>query len=89
MSLIHKKMKMKKSLMILGVAALFAGTTSCKKDFVCECNDGGLSYTITFKESKKAAAAAMCEGTGIGSIEYNFGGVTTTAPSDSTGCSLQ
>lgn len=76
---------MKKLLMILGVAALFAGTTSCKKDFVCEC-DG---YTITFNESKKAAAAAMCEGKGIGSIEYNFGGITTTAPSDSTGCSLQ
>ena len=80
---------MKKLAMVLGVVALFAGTTSCKKDFVCECTESGLSYTITFKESKKAAAAAMCEGTGIGSIEYNFGGVTTTAASDSTGCTLQ
>ena len=82
-------MKMKKLAMVLGVAALFAGTTSCKKDFVCECTDTGLSYTITFKDSKKAAAAAACEGTGIGSTEYTIGGVTTTSTNTSTGCTLQ
>ena len=75
--------------MVLGVAALFAGTTSCKKDFVCECSDNGVSYTITFKDSKKAAAAAACEGTGIGSTEYTIGGVTTTSTATSTGCTLQ
>ena len=60
---------MKKLAMVLGVVALFAGTTSCKKDFVCECTDSGLSYTITFKESKKAAAAAEKNGGGRSAVD--------------------
>lgn len=54
---------------LVAVGFIFAGT-SCKKDFTCSCTDnGGYEYQIT--ESKKAAAAAICTGEGIGDIKID------------------
>ena len=74
---------MKKGLLLVGafVAVTFA---SCKKDFVCKCSSGGFEYEYTMKESKKAAAYAVCEGKGIGSVEVD--GQTVE---DEGGCSIQ
>lgn len=71
---------MKKITTILAVAALFAGTTSCKKDYSCECTDSGVTYTYTITDAKKSAAAAVCEGKGYDKIE--FGGVASTSSSN-------
>jgi hypothetical protein len=54
------------------VAMMFAVgvlTTSCTKDYQCECTNNGFTSVVTFKDSKKAAAYAACEQKGIGSVE--------------------
>ncbi len=66
---------------LIGAASMFA---SCKKDFNCTCTDAGISYTYTMKESTKAAAAAVCEGKGIGSIE-----VAGISQSTTNNCTLE
>lgn len=68
---------------LVAVGFIFAGT-SCKKDYTCSCTNSGVSYDIIYKESTKAAAAAVCEGKGIGSAEVAGQTVDT-----STGCTLQ
>ncbi|MFI5203061.1 MAG: hypothetical protein ACHQF2_01095 [Flavobacteriales bacterium] len=67
---------MKKTLFVAAALSAFV-LVSCKKDFTCKCTDGGLTYEYTLKESKKSAAYAVCEGKGIGSVE--FGGVASTS----------
>ena len=53
---------MKKVLLLAAVVAFTM--TACKKDYTCECDYG----TFTLTESKKSAAAAVCEGKGIGGL---------------------
>lgn len=71
--------------MVLGVAAIFAGTTSCTKDYTCSCTSSGFTYEFTLKESKKAAAYAVCEGKGIGSTEVDG----TTVDNSGTTCTIK
>ena len=78
---------MKKVLFMAAVAAFTM--TSCKKDFTCECTDGTVSLTYTFLESKKSAAAALCEGKGIGGIDYNNDGTDDTTGDDTYTCTLK
>lgn len=67
---------------VLGVFVL----ASCKKDYTCTCTSGGTTYEYTMTESKKAAAAAVCEGKGIGG--YEVGGVAVS-DDDTESCSLK
>ena len=62
---------MKTKLLFVGLLLGAASLTSCKKDFVCECKEDGQTYKYTLTESKKSAAAAVCEGEGIGGYEVN------------------
>ena len=63
---------MNTKLLFVGLLLGAASLTSCKKDFECECeNELQGEYTITLKESKKSAAAAVCEGEGIGGYEID------------------
>lgn len=73
---------MKKVLFIAAVAAF--AMTSCKKDYTCSC-DG---YEFTLTETKKSAAAAVCEGKGIGGVDYDGDGVADDDGLD-TGCTLK
>lgn len=73
-------MKKVLAIAVLGVFVL----ASCKKDYTCECTEDGFTYEYTMTESKKAAAAAMCEGKGIGGVEVD--GVSV--PQDNN-CSLK
>ena len=50
---------MKKSLLV-AVALIALGTTSCKKDWTCDCGDPASSFEI--KETTKQSAKALCEG---------------------------
>ncbi|CAG5085343.1 hypothetical protein [Parvicella tangerina] len=68
---------------LVAVGFIFAGT-SCKKDYTCSCTTNGVSYDVVYKESTKAAAAAVCEGKGIGSVE-----VSGQSVDNDTGCTLQ
>ncbi|HYG51434.1 MAG TPA: hypothetical protein VD905_11050 [Flavobacteriales bacterium] len=79
---------MKKGLLFVG--ALVAVTfVSCKKDYTCKCSysSGGVTvdYTVIYKESKKSAAYAACEGKGIGSVTDEDGNTFD----DGTSCSIQ
>lgn len=62
---------MKTKLLFVGLLLGAASLTSCKKDFDCECKSEFGDYTYTLTESKKSAAAAVCEGEGIGGYEVN------------------
>lgn len=80
---------MKKGLFFVGalVAISFA---SCKKDYTCKCTGtiAGVSYTTTYTmtESKKAAAYAVCEGKGIGTVKDEDGNVQED---DGSTCTIQ
>jgi hypothetical protein len=53
---------MKKLAMVLGVATLFAGTTSCKKVYTCTCDVLGTNISVDSEEKiSKADAEAWCE----------------------------
>jgi hypothetical protein len=73
-----------KKLLLVAVAGMFV-LASCKKDYTCECTESGVIYKYTMTESKKAAAAAMCEGKGIGGIKVD--GVSV--PQEASNCSLK
>ena len=58
--------------MLVAVAAVsMLALASCKKDFECECTSEFGNYTVKLEESKRAAAAAVCEGEGIGKTTVN------------------
>lgn len=70
-----------KKLFILATGLMFVLTlSSCKKDYECECTSSGLTYTYTLKDSKRSAAYAVCEGKGVGSVE--FAGQTSSSSGD-------
>lgn len=73
-----------KKLILPAVAIIALSFGSCKKDYTCSCTNSGVSYEVVYKESTKAAAAAVCEGKGIGSVEISGQSVDS-----STGCSLK
>jgi len=53
---------MKKTFAILAVVALFASTTSCKKDYTCTCTVSGLDdVVIPLNDYKKGDAETACE----------------------------
>ena len=57
---------MKKIIVAFGVVALFAGTTSCKKDWTCTCSDSADSASFAIEnETKKDADSACNELTAI------------------------
>lgn len=63
---------MKKGRLVIAVVAVaMLSLASCKKDFVCECKQNGQTFEYTLTDSKKAAAAAVCEGEGIGGYEMD------------------
>ena len=79
---------MKKLLFVAAVAAFTM--TSCKKDFTCECtyddgNGGSITQEYVMTDSKKAAAAAVCEGKNVGPIQVD--GVTIEQ--DENNCTLK
>lgn len=75
-----------KKLFFVAAMAIFAfGAISCKKDYTCECKGDGYEYKVQLTESKKAAAAAVCEGKGIGSIKDEDG---ESLEDDSETCTL-
>lgn len=51
---------MKKLAMVLGVAALFAGTTSCKKDYTCTCETAGIEVSSRTINDTKSNATDDC-----------------------------
>ncbi len=64
---------MKKIIVAFGVVALFAGTTSCKKDWTCTCSDSVNSVSFTIENETKKDAESACNetntiyvGTGVG-----------------------
>lgn len=63
-------MKKAKVLVVFGAISMMA-LASCTKDFECECTNDFGNYTYTMTDSKRAAAAAVCEGEGIGGTEIN------------------
>ena len=73
-----------KKVLLVAVAGMFV-LASCKKDYTCECTESGLVYKYTLTESKKAAAAAVCEGKGIGGVKFD--GVSV--PQEESNCSLK
>ena len=75
---------MKKGLFLVG-ALIAVSFASCKKDFTCECTNGGVTFKYILKESKKSAAYAVCEGKGIGSTTTEDG----TAFPDDSNCSIK
>ena len=52
---------MKKFIMTLGVVALIAGTTSCKKDYTCDCMVAGTSVGTTTITDTKSNAIEECD----------------------------
>ena len=44
---------MKKIIVAFGVVALFAGTTSCKKDWTCTCSDSVIVFHSQLKMKQK------------------------------------
>lgn len=68
---------MKKIAPIAAIALFAIATTSCKKDYTCECTttSGGQSTTTTFELGKqsKSDAEAACSGKAV-----SAGGVTMT-----------
>ncbi|HLP14159.1 MAG TPA: hypothetical protein VK177_19665 [Flavobacteriales bacterium] len=79
---------MKKGL-LFGGALLAIALVSCKKDYTCKCTytSGGVSvdYTVIYKETKKSAAYAVCEGKGIGTVTDEDGNTFE----DDTKCTIQ
>ncbi len=73
-----------KKVLLVAVAGMFV-LASCKKDYTCECTESGLVYKYTLTESRKAAAAAVCEDKGIGGIKVD--GVSV--PQEESNCSLK
>ncbi len=68
--------------------ALFLGAiafTSCKKDYTCSCTESGITIEYTMTESKKAAAAAICTGEGVGPITV----AGQTQPQTTNNCTLK
>ena len=65
---------MKKIIVAFGVVALFAGTTSCKKDWTCTCSDSVNSASFPIENQTKKDAESECNelnsiyyvGTGVG-----------------------
>ena len=53
---------MKKLIIACGVVALAAFTTSCKKEYTCECKDDGgdVVYSQELPKSKKGDAESAC-----------------------------
>ena len=51
---------MKKIIVAFGVVALFAGTTSCKKDWTCTCSDSVNSVSFTIENQTKKDAESAC-----------------------------
>jgi len=62
---------MKKIIMSLSIIALFAGTTSCKKDYTCSCTATDTFWNVSYTQNmKKKDATAWCDtwngsGTGV------------------------
>lgn len=82
---------MKKVMLFVAVAGFFA-MTSCKKDYTCECSQDGFSYSYLMKETKKSAAAAVCEGEGVGDVvalDEDGNEVEGGSMDMDTGCSLK
>jgi hypothetical protein len=72
--------------LLFGAVVVAFAMTSCKKDYTCSCDSSGIKYEYTLTESKKSAAAAVCEGKGIGGVAVD--GVAI--PDDnSTTCTLK
>ena len=54
---------MKKIIVAFGVVALFAGTTSCKKDWTCTCSDSADSASFAIENETKKDAESACNET--------------------------
>jgi hypothetical protein len=59
-SLKLNSLQMKKSVMVLGVAALFAGTTSCKKSYICAWTIGTTEVSARTITDTKNNARTLC-----------------------------
>ena len=69
---------MKKLVVFMGVLALFVGTTSCKKDWICTCSDSAYIYlTEPIEDATKEDAQAECD-----ELDDLFKGTLTTCSLD-------
>lgn len=62
---------MKKLLLIVAVAGLTFGATSCKKERECKCTDSNTGNSVSYKmgKGKMSDQDAECKKRGIGSID--------------------
>ena len=52
---------MKKLFIIVAVAGLAISSSSCKKDYTCECTYGGFSSSTEIKDAKSSEAEETCD----------------------------
>lgn len=58
--------------MVLVAAVAVLGLASCKKDYTCECDNGEITITEKYQDTKKKDAKESCE-----ALDETYGSSTT------------